>query len=280
MLKIHFLNVGKGNCTIVEFPSGRLTMLDIDNSRVDDEEQVLTDPVSYSLSKFKDQSLFRFILSHPDMDHLSGLNEFAKKVSIANFWDTNHNKSFTDDDWQGSPYDKEDWQTYLSLRKSEKEPKALQLYRGNTSDCCWTQDGITILSPSSTLVKLANESEEHHHLSYVLRVEYAGIKVIFGGDASTEAWDEIYKHYKDEFLKADILLAPHHGSPDNKHEDAFNAISPDYVIVSVAEGLDYDYQYYKRLARKEVLSTKHYGTMLVQIKPDGNYLPIVKEKNV
>ena len=133
---------------------------------------------------------------------------------------------------------------------SEKDPKAIQLYRDNTADCCWTQDGITILSPSSTLVELSNESEEYNHLSYVLRVEYAGIKVILGGDASIEAWDEIYKHYKNEFLKADILLAPHHGSANNIHEEAFNAILPDYVIVSVAEGVDYDYQYYKRLAKK------------------------------
>jgi beta-lactamase superfamily II metal-dependent hydrolase len=279
MLKLHFLNVGKGNCTIVEFPSGRLTMVDIDNSRIDDEDDVLTDPVSYFLSKFKDQSLFRFILTHPDMDHLSGLNEFAKKVSIGNFWDTNHNKSFTDDDWEGSPYDKKDWDRYLLLRKSEKDPKALQLYRDDTADCCWTQDGITILSPSSTLVKLANESEEYNHLSYVLRIEYAGIKVILGGDASTEAWDEIYNHYKDEFLKADIFLAPHHGSANNIHEDAFDAISPDYVIVSVAEGVDYDYNYYKKLAKKEVLSTKYYGTMRFEIKDDGNYDPIIVEKN-
>ncbi len=30
-LKIHFLNVGRGDCTIIEFPSGNLTMVDIDN---------------------------------------------------------------------------------------------------------------------------------------------------------------------------------------------------------------------------------------------------------
>lgn len=279
MLKVHFLNVGKGNCTIVEFPSGRLTMVDIDNSRIYDDDDVLTDPVDYFLSKFKDQSLFRFILTHPDMDHLSGLNEFTKKVSIGNFWDTDHNKSFADEDWEGSPYDKKDWDKYLLLRKSEKDPKALQLYRDAIADCCWTQDGITILSPSSTLVKLANESEEYNHLSYVLRIEYAGVKVILGGDASTEAWDEIYNHYKAEFLKADIFLAPHHGSSNNIHEDAFDAISPDYVVVSVAEGVDYDYDYYKKLAKKEVLSTKYYGTMRFEIKDDGKYLPIIVEKN-
>lgn len=278
MLKIHFLNVGKGNCTIIEFPSGHLAMVDIDNSRIADDDDVLTEPVDYFLSKFPNQSLFRFILTHPDMDHLSGLNQLAKKVSIANFWDTDHNKSFSDEDWEGSPYDKKDWDKYLILRKSSSDPKALQLYRGATSDCCWTQDNISILSPSSSLVKLANEEEEYNHLSYVLRVEYAGVKVILGGDASKEAWDEIYKHYKGEFLKADVFLAPHHGSTYNVHKDAFETIEPDYVIVSVAEGVDYDYDYYKGLANKMVLSTKYYGTIRLEIKDDGNYSLYV-EKN-
>lgn len=271
MMKIHFLNVGKGNCTIIEFPSGHLTMIDIDNSKIDDNDDALTEPIDYFLSKFPNQSLFRFILTHPDMDHLSGLNQLATKVSIINFWDTNHNKSFSDEDWEGSPYDKKDWEKYLTLRKSESDPKALQLYRDATSECCWTQDGISILSPSASLVKLANNKEEYNHLSYVLRIEYAGVKVILGGDASKEAWDEIYKHYKDEFLKADVFLAPHHGSADNVHEDAFKAIDPDYVIVSVAEGVDYDYDYYSELAKKKALSTKYYGTMRLEIKDDGNY---------
>lgn len=276
-MKIHFLNVGKGNCTIIEFPSGHLTMIDIDNSRIDDDD-ILTNPIEYFLSKFPNQSLFRFILTHPDMDHLSGLNQLTEKVSIANFWDTNHNKTFSDEDWEGSPYDKKDWEKYLTLRKSTSDPKVLQLYRDATSECCWTQDGISILSPSLSLVKLANGNEEYNHLSYVLRIEYAGVTVILGGDASKEAWDEIYKHYKYEFLKADLFLAPHHGSANNIHKDAFNTIAPYYVIVSVAEGVDYDYSYYSKLAKKKVLSTKYYGTMRIEIKDDGNYT-IYVERN-
>lgn len=32
-LRIHFLNVGQGDCTIVECPSGRLTLIDINNGK-------------------------------------------------------------------------------------------------------------------------------------------------------------------------------------------------------------------------------------------------------
>lgn len=284
MLKIHFLNVGKGNCTILDFPSERLSMIDIDNSRVNDKNIVLTDPIEYLLNNFKNRSLFRFVLTHPDMDHISGLDDLANKVSIANFWDTKHDKTFREDDWRDSPYNQKDWKRYLVFRKSSENPKCLELHRGETSECCWTQDGIKILSPSPYLVELsAKASEEdagkYHHLSYVLMIEYAGVKVLFGGDASVEAWDDILEKFGMDSLKSNIFLAPHHGSKNNINKKTFEAIAPDHIIVSVAEGVDYDYDYYKNLAKKTVLSTKYYGTIRVEVKDNGEYLPIYVERN-
>jgi hypothetical protein len=36
--KIHILNVGHGSCTLIEHPSGRLTMIDINNGTEIDED--------------------------------------------------------------------------------------------------------------------------------------------------------------------------------------------------------------------------------------------------
>lgn len=279
MLTVHFLNVGKGNCTIIDFPSTRLSMIDIDNSRIEDDEEVLTDPVQYFKNNFPQKGLFRFILTHPDMDHLSGLNELSKTTAISNFWDTDHNKTFSDKDWEKSPYDKKDWDKYQAFRKSTSDPKSLLLYQDATAECCWIQDGLTLLSPTAELVKLANETEEYNHLSYVLMLNYKGTKICFGGDASVEAWESINTRYDAAVLKSSIFIAPHHGSSNNIHDKAFKKIAPAHVIVSVAEGVDYDYDYYSKLAGKLVLSTKYYGTMKVQIKDDGTYLPITVEKN-
>jgi competence protein ComEC len=40
MLRVHFLNVGHGECTIIEHPSGRLTMVDINNSQDYDQDSL------------------------------------------------------------------------------------------------------------------------------------------------------------------------------------------------------------------------------------------------
>lgn len=276
MLNICFLNVGKGNCTIIDFPSERLSMVDIDNSGTGGDKE-LTDPIQYLQKRFPNRSLFRFILTHPDMDHMSGLDQLANSVGIANLWDTKHNKTISDGDWEGSPYNRKDWERYLTLRKSSESPKCLELYRDQTSECCWTQDNIRILSPTPELVELSAKTEEYHHLSYVLIVEYAGRRVLLGGDASVEAWDDILKKCGADSLKSDIFLAPHHGSKNNIHEEAFKAISPEYVIVSLLEGVDYDYEYYKKLGKK-VLSTKYHGTIRIQIEENGKF-DIYVEKN-
>lgn len=180
MLNAHFLNVGKGNCSMINFPSGRNTIVDIDNSRLESDDS-LTDPIQYYKANFGKNSAFRFILTHPDMDHMSGLNELYREISFGNFWDTENNKSIKESDWDNSPYDKNDWYIYQGLRRRKQNPTYLNLYQKATSQCCWIEDCITILSPTQSLVKLANDTEEYNHLSYVLKFEYAGVKFLLEG---------------------------------------------------------------------------------------------------
>jgi len=279
MLKIHFINVGKGNCTVIDFPSGNLTVIDTDNSRNRDEND-LTDPVDFIKKKFPNKKrIFRLIITHPDMDHLSGMEEIDDNFDIANFWDTENDKKVSNEDLDNAPYyDKEDWKTYQKFRKSESEPKCLSLYRNSTGDY-WNEDGIKILSPSKSLVEKANDSGEYNHLSYVLSINYNGYKILLGGDATVAAWNNIYANVDTKDLKADLFLAPHHGSKHNVNKDVFKAIDPDYVVVSVIRKVDYDYDYYSRLAKKEVLSTKHYGTISFHINKKGKIKQIIVEKN-
>lgn len=267
MLRIHFLNVGKGNCTIIEHPSRRISIIDIDNSRIKNNERKLTDPIRYIKNI---NSIFRFILTHPDMDHMSGLNELLEKFEIINFWDTENNKTIDNSSWTDSPYNRSDWDIYQSLKNKNESPKYIINYRG-VENQFWIDDNITILSPSRYLVKKANDTQEYNHLSYVLRLEHKGIKILLCGDASVEAWKDILNNCNRSLLKADILLAPHHGSKESIFEPVLKAVSPDYIIVSVAEGTDYAYDYYSKLATKDVFSTKNKNNIILEVDDYGRY---------
>ena len=165
MLKIDFLNVGKGNCTVIKFPSEKIAIVDIDNSKIDDDDDILQDPIDFLDKKYSGKDIFRFILTHPDMDHMSGIDELFSKRKVYNFWDTEHDKELdTETDDFGS-YNSDDWNRYQEIRISKESPKALKLYRNATSECCWTQDNIQILSPSPNLTKLSKETKKGNILS-------------------------------------------------------------------------------------------------------------------
>lgn len=276
MLKVHFLNVGKGNCTVIKFPSGRLMVVDIDNSRIDDDNDILQCPIDFLNSRYPNESIFRFVLTHPDMDHMSGLHDLSRGRKIYNFWDTPHKKEVDLSKMHLGGYSKDDWLAYQRLRKSSSEPKVLNLFQGEKRLSYWKEDGVKVLGPSKAMVQKAIDTDEFNHLSYVLKIEYEGISILLGGDATKEAWRDILSHHNPAELKATVFLAPHHGSPKNIEEDVFKYIDPQYVVVSDHRGHSYDYQYYNSLANEQVFSTKHFGNIHIEVS--ANNKKIYSEK--
>jgi len=256
-MKIHFVNVGKGSCTIIEHDTGRISFVDIDNNDVETTDRILTDPLEYYRRNIN-KGIFRFILTHPDMDHMSGIESLTDTYELANFWDIDNDKEID----EFPKYREEDWNRYQSFKGSEENPKYLNLLRNASGDCCWVEDGITILSPTQELTNHANETEEYHHASYVLMLEHNGEKILIGGEATPLAWDDIHDSFGDR-LKCDVFLAPHHGSTHNINEDVFEVIDPNFVVISVGWGIEYDYDYYKRLANRDVFTTKSKGNIWV-----------------
>ena len=264
MLKSHFLNVGKGNCVVAKFPSGRLAVVDIDNSKVE-LDNPLQDPVEFLDENYPNEGIFRFALTHPDMDHMSGLDELCRTRTITNFWDTDNNKTADKTKMYLGGYNRADWDRYQEIRNSGENPKVLHIYQGDEPEQYWRDDQIKILGPSRAMVARANESDDYNHCSYVLMIEHEGIRILLGGDATKESWRDILEFHGAGELAAHIFLAPHHGSSDNIEKDVFEHIDPEYVVISDHYGHSYDYDYYSSLASKRIYSTKHFGNITVEV---------------
>jgi competence protein ComEC len=312
-LKIHFLNVGHGDCTIIEHPSGRLTMIDINNaSQIDEETRReiaaefgiseieyiagtalaralkqsyrktilaskgydidLSDPVEYFNERWFGKSIFRYIQSHPDLDHMRGLKRLSQeKIAIWNFWDTNHNivsKECQDE------ADVAEWAEYRRLRSSASNPQVHHKYRDavgsywNQDDSGGNGDGIYVLAPTPELQIEASKKGDPNAHSYVLLVRFAGIKVILGGDATEAVWQSIYERYGKE-LKCDVLKASHHGRDSGFHLEAVKVMAPQYTIVSVGKKPETDASNRYRDYSQNVWSTRWRGNIVLTIAPDG-----------
>ena len=215
---IHFLNVGNGDCTIIEHETGRVSVIDICNGNFSNQvnfnfeanynNQVKkTNPIEY-LRAMGVKDIFRFILTHPDMDHMDGIKNLFVNFNVINFWDTYHSKFIGSDKFYG--YNKDDWEFYQRRRKDE----TLRYYAGNQMRF-FKDDGLSIISPSRKLSNYLNTQKDPdwNEISYVLLHQVFGRKILYCGDSGDLAWDSIMSdtYIASKLEDIDIIIAPHHG---------------------------------------------------------------------
>ena len=115
MSTIHFLNVKNGDCSIIQHNSGHVSVIDVCNAsrhseRVEDfslhdsttsgnyhQKGHPTNPIAYLKQVVKTDSIFRYIQTHPDMDHMDGIKDLFNSFSVINFWDTENTKYIPND---------------------------------------------------------------------------------------------------------------------------------------------------------------------------------------
>lgn len=275
MPTVHFLNVCNGDCSIIQHGSGRVSVIDICNGKPSTQHLLAealrslqinrysakaasmsgnhgmrdhpTEPISY-IKKLGITSVFRFILTHPDMDHMDGLKALCDEIGILNFWDSGVRRDkpgFGDN----CPYREEDWDQYEALRDGNVpgvtvvRPRAGSQFqfanKGDSSDC---GDYLSIVAPNAKLVQGATDGEDPNDGSYVLVYRTCGGKIVFGGDAHDDTWEYILANHKTAVENCAVLIAPHHGRDSGRCYDFLDTLKPALTLFGCAdsEHLGYD----------------------------------------
>ncbi len=271
MSQVHFLNVNDGDCSWIKHADGKITVIDVNKAsliKVSLEETRFAantilgnfnqkhhpvNPIEY-LKRHGVTSVFRFILTHPDMDHMGGIKDFFKTFEPVNFWDTANNKIIGS--FGGSPYSEDDWKFYQSIRSSDTDPKTLNLYSGakgqyfnQNEDKTNAGNGLYVLAPTPQLMKEANESEDHNGGSYVILYRSANHKILFCGDSHDKAWEHILANHCAEVKDVDLMIAPHHGRESDRKYDFLDVTKPKLTFFGNAnsEHLAYEPWRYRKL---------------------------------
>jgi competence protein ComEC len=264
MPQIHYLNVKNGDCSFIKHIDGRVTVIDVNNAylpsnqdRMYEREQLLksftvekwkgnfnqknnpVNPIEY-LKSHDISSVFRFILTHPDMDHMDGIEDFFKTFSPNNFWDTENTKQLAD--FSSGRFQESDWDYYKKLRKGEGKLTRLTLYDG-AHGAYYNRDengkgggnGLQILAPTPELIKLANEEKEWNDSSYVILYRTGNFKILFCGDADNHTWDHLLGNHKDDIKDIDLLIAPHHGRKSSCSYDFLKVVNPKITFFGNAD---------------------------------------------
>lgn len=263
MAKIHFLNVDEGDCSIIQHDNGNVTMIDICCGGVLEQQPAVvtfsnesinavrgnfnmkaypTNPVEY-IKRWHISSIFRYIQTHPDMDHMDGLKNLIESKPILNFWDTaNTKEQIFDEHGNCGRYKKVDWDCYQQLRKSTCKPKSLVFYDGTVAKYfaeddtgALADDYLKILSPTKELIKAANATGDWNDSSYVILYCIQGCKILFCGDAGTSTITHLIEKHKADISDLDVLIAPHHGRDSDKDFTFLDIMNPKLTLVGNAQ---------------------------------------------
>lgn len=298
---VHVLNVGRGSCAVVQSPSGRATMIDINDggklrpdeyaaierstlryfveAEIRKHEQLLDDPITW-YREHVGTAMFRFILSHPDEDHMSGIRHLLSGeagITISNFWDYDHTRSRTEDEYPNNPAGWLDWRWYEGFHHqwawdAVTWPKRIHPLRGEVGNF-WTDDSIEILSPTLGLIADCDRADVYNNASYVIRMTHGPTnRLLVPGDVEDKAWNDMLDAGVN--MRADVLIASHHGRNSGYNDAALDMIRPQIVIISSDKIPEEHDAIDKYRQRATVYSTREHGTLTVRMH-DGGLIQIL-----
>jgi beta-lactamase superfamily II metal-dependent hydrolase len=242
-----------------------------------------TNPINYFQGLGID-SIFRFILTHPDMDHLDGFDALVRKFSVANFWDSGVRR--TPPDFENCiEYKKEDWDRYVSIRdKKEGGITVLSHLAGsrfkfaNQNDAGeGGGDGLYILAPNTELVEAANQGGDINDGSYVLLYRSAGGRILIPGDAHDETWDYVIENYADDVKDCSVLFAPHHGRKSGRSFDFLDVVNPKLTFFGCASSGDLAYQAWAQRGLR-VITNNQAGNIVLDSDSEGIKVYVQNDK--
>lgn len=223
--------VGNGDMFYIKHNSDNFTIIDCNlefesvNERIADLKQAS-----------KGKGISRFISTHPDQDHVGGIELLDAEMPIYNFYVVK-NKAIKE-------VETESFKHYCKLRDDRK--KAFYIYKDCTRKWLNLQDdvrgvsGINILWPDTqnadfnSALDECNSGNSYNNVSAVVRYQLeGGASVMWVGDLETEFMEKITDQIKLE--KTTIVFASHHGRKSGKIPDTWlEKLDPQIVIIGEA----------------------------------------------
>ncbi len=121
MSKVKSFSVGAGDMFYISHNSDNFTTIDCCLDYDEDAKSAKKHILSELRSEMASKGITRFISTHPDEDHISGLKEYDKEFNILNFYRVNNNATKDGEE-------SEDFVKYRELRDDSK--KNFELKKG------------------------------------------------------------------------------------------------------------------------------------------------------
>ena len=249
--RVTLLAVGAGQCAVVEPPSGRVVLIDAGSTHLADLVPKCLGPY---LRHRRRTSVDTVVLSHTNYDHYSAAEEVVEGYGVREVLTSGVFAAHA----AGSGAAE---RLLSSLSDLHRPPRQLHpgeripLGRDTTLEVIW---------PPADVTAVANDA------SLVLRLTHAGRSVLFTGDVQEPALRVLLKD--PARLRADVLVAPHHGSSEESTARFIRAVRPTTILSSNDRSLTGKQRRLDALAaarRLPLLRTSRCGAVTVILDAEG-----------
>jgi len=249
-LQLTCLDVSHGQAIVAQLPGGANILFDAGSQhRQDIGRRIVAPFLDYSGIK----KLDAVVISHNDTDHINGIPELVEHCQIGAIY---ANAAFFEkaDRWSTAKFLAE----FVHSKQLQFQRCDRQLPLANNTEIkyIWPPD-----NPPLTRSLSDNDS------SLVTLMEFAGRKILLCSDIEQFAQQQIIRRFPD--LRADVIIAPHHGSVKTGDAEFLERLDPDFLISSCGR------RQYQRQELEELQTpakrfyTHKNGAITVRITADG-----------
>ncbi len=266
-MRIHFLDVGQGDATIVELPDGKIALIDGGTANEHSEKALMR-----YLYALKIDTVHYLFLTHADEDHCGGLDTVLKYMQVERAYIP----------LASATVNTEYGQFYAQLIKEEGcEISELK------NDTQIVGDGYVLacLYPSVYDVETAKASgttfdENTNDYSAVLWLEYEGVSTLLMGDLPADKESVLIEGSEAGIVRADlmgtdVLHVGHHGSKNATSAVFLSFIQAEVAVISCGEN-EYGHPSEETLSRLQAAGVATYrtdtqGSIVVRVQTGGSY---------
>lgn len=252
-VKVTLLAVGAGQCAVVQPPSGRTVLIDAGSTSLSDLTGKCLGPF---LRHGRCTEIDTVMISHANVDHFSAVTDLVEGYAVREVLTGAHFARHS----VGNPAAEE---MLAALDRVERPPRRLS--PGDHTPL-GADTEIEVLWPPPDqrygYQLIANDA------SLVLKLTHAGRSILFPGDIQDPAMKELLT--KPERLKADVLVAPHHGSGETLTKQFVQAVGPSVIVSSNDRTLTNKQRAFESMTGGlPVYRTHRCGSITVTLTRDG-----------